>query len=102
MPQSTGKRALTAKHRALRFENRADLLAALDVLDELEAVYPIQYAVLAASLIVVVPTHSFRKVAALLAERELPFTEPKVVPLNTLSPEEQAKRRGLLRNRSFQ
>jgi hypothetical protein len=102
VPKSSQQGRFPRKERALRFRDDRALLVALNVLEKLEEDIPLEYDLVPGHPIVVVPNWAFPKVESRIAKSHLTFEEVEVVPLSSLPPEEQAKRRGFLRSKPTQ
>ena len=82
------------RDRGLQFPDEESFRRGLGALDELTADGPMEHGI-ADGFATVLPEWVYQRVKPLLEEHNVPHTDVDVVPINSLSPEEQTKlRRG--------
>lgn len=81
--------------RAVRFPDEASFLYAVQLMSEQDADTPLDYE-LAINDIAVLPEWSYKRLAPLLAQRDIPYVDVELGSFTDLSPAKQAEVRGLI------
>ena len=87
--------------RAISFKSETDFLRALRLLEDLSEETPVDYDVVTGSYVIAMPVRILNLLTPALKHAGVHFEDVEVVSLNQLSPEEQARRRGLIRRRNI-
>jgi hypothetical protein len=83
------------RRKGIKLASAEDFFAACEVLEHLREEHVIEYDVISGSDVIVLPARVLNLAAPLLSKTGVKFWEVKVVPLNSLKPEEQAEKRAL-------
>jgi hypothetical protein len=89
----------TSQVSAFRFTSNEDFEAAVQELEELAQDQPVEYEIVSGSDLLVVPGWLMKRLKPRLERRGLPYEELKVVSLDKLPPEDQARRRGMMHSK---